>query len=109
MVKLILAVTNSWKQVVDVADVVRHLVDVAFIIFLFEDRAFEEAASFIKKRFLRRTGGGLWLLDVVELEGFDAAPLKVTNEMKRKKRLTAELLERLLEWSEWSPKDSTED
>ena len=69
MVKLILAVANSWRQVVDVAGVVRNLVDVSFFIFLLKDRAFEEAASFIKKRVIRRTGGGLWLLDVVELEG----------------------------------------
>ena len=66
---MILAVSCSWKQVVDVAGVVRNLVDFSFIFFLLKDRSCEKAASFIKKRFVRRTGGGLWLLDVVELEG----------------------------------------
>ena len=69
MTKLFFTLPSSWKQAVDIANVVRNVVDFFVGFFMLKDRAFEEAAGLDQEQIVRRTGDGLRLLDVVELVG----------------------------------------
>ena len=69
MTKLFFTLPSSWKQVVDIANVVRNVVDFFVGFFMLKDRAFEEAAVIDQEQIVRQTGDGLRLLDVVKLVG----------------------------------------
>ena len=96
MIKSFFTLPSSWKQVVDIANVVRNVVDSFVGFFMLKERTNEEAAVIDQEQIVRKTSDGLWLLDVVKLVGLNAAMLKITKEMRKKKRRK-------------SPKDSSQD